>query len=183
MAACTSRAAPLMSRLRSNCSTIAVEPRLLVEVISVTAAMCPNCRSSGAATEVAIVSGLAPGSAACTWMVGKSTWGSGATGKRSKASTPLSASASVSSVVAIGRLMNGSAMLIAMAPHALGQSVEGEVNDRRGVERQRLADDQPAHDGQPERTPQLAAHTMAQRQRQGTKQRRQRRHHDRPEAQ
>src|SRR5262245_45835291 len=163
MAACTSRAAPLMSRLRSNCSAIAVEPRLLVDVISVTAAMWPNCRSSGAATEVAIVSGLAPGNAACTWMVGKSTCGNGATGRRSKASTPLSASAMVSSVVAIGRRMNASAMLIAMVPHTLGQPVEGEINDRGRVERERLADDQPADDGQAERAPQLAAHAVAQR--------------------
>ena len=44
-----------------------------MDVISVTAAMWPNRRSSGAATDVAMVSGLAPGSAADTWMVGKST--------------------------------------------------------------------------------------------------------------
>jgi hypothetical protein len=36
--------------------------------------------ASGAATDDAIVSGLAPGSEAETWMVGKSTCGSGATG-------------------------------------------------------------------------------------------------------
>src|SRR5262245_12635635 len=116
-------------------------------------------------------------------MVGKSTCGSGATGSRSKASMPLSASAMVSSVVAIGRRMNGSAMLITGPRNAPGQSVEGEINDWRGVERQRLANDQPAHDGQAERAPQLTAHAVAQRQRQGTQQRRQRRHHDRPEAQ
>ena len=51
-----------------------------------TPAMRPNCRSSGVATEVAIVSGLAPGSAADTWMVGKSTCGSGDTGSSRKAS-------------------------------------------------------------------------------------------------
>ncbi len=50
-----------------------VEPRLLDEVISVTEAMWPNCRSRGVATEEAIVSGLAPGSAADTEIVGKST--------------------------------------------------------------------------------------------------------------
>src|SRR6185436_10294598 len=191
MAACTSRAAPLMSRLRSNCSTIAVEPRLLVDVISVTAAMCPNWRSSGAATEVAIVSGLAPGSAAETWIVGKSTCGSAATGSRANASAPLSASARVNSVVAIGRRMNGSAienasrdrgapplcggasermgvwgpfrgphsrLFIATPPYALGEPVEGEIDDGRGVERQHLAHDQPADDGDAERAPQLRAH-------------------------
>ncbi len=38
-------------------------PSVLDEVISVTAAMRPNCRSSGVATEEAMVSGLAPGKA------------------------------------------------------------------------------------------------------------------------
>jgi hypothetical protein len=76
----TSRAAPLMSRARSNCRATLVEPRKLAEVISVTAAIRPNWRSSGVATAEAMVSGLAPGSDAETWMVGKSTWGSGATG-------------------------------------------------------------------------------------------------------
>ncbi len=57
------------------------EPSVLEEVISVTAAMRPNWRSSGVATEDAIVSGLAPGRAALTEMVGKSTCGSGETGR------------------------------------------------------------------------------------------------------
>ncbi len=73
MAACTSRAAASMSRSRSNCSVMLVDPRALDEVISVTAAMRPNCRSSGVATEEAMVSGLAPGKPALTEMVGKST--------------------------------------------------------------------------------------------------------------
>ncbi len=42
--------------------------------------ICANCRSSGCATEDAMVSGLAPGNVAVIWMVGKSTCGSGATG-------------------------------------------------------------------------------------------------------
>ena len=41
----------------------------------------PSVRSSGAVTMFAIVSGLAPGSCVVTWMVGKSTCGSDATGK------------------------------------------------------------------------------------------------------
>jgi hypothetical protein len=45
-------------------------------------AMRPNCRSSGVATDEAIVSGLAPGSRPCTWIVGKSTCGKGETGKK-----------------------------------------------------------------------------------------------------
>ena len=57
-----------------------VEPSRLVDVISVTPAMRPNCRSSGVATAEAMVSGLAPGRNALTEMVGNSTWGSGATG-------------------------------------------------------------------------------------------------------
>jgi len=81
MAACTSRAAASMSRLRSNCSVMLVLPRPLDEVISVTPAMRPNCRSSGVATDEAIVSGLAPGSPALTLMVGNSTWGRGETGR------------------------------------------------------------------------------------------------------
>ncbi len=39
--------------------------------------ICPNCRSSEAVTSEAIVSGLAPGSWVVTWIVGKSTCGSG----------------------------------------------------------------------------------------------------------
>src|SRR5215472_5071228 len=64
IAACTSRAAAAMLRLRSNCRMIVVLPSRLVDVISVTPAMRENCRSSGVATAEAIVSGLAPGSIA-----------------------------------------------------------------------------------------------------------------------
>ncbi len=62
MAACTSRAAASISRFSSNCKVMDVDPSPLDEVISVTPAMRPNCRSSGVATEAAMVSGLAPGS-------------------------------------------------------------------------------------------------------------------------
>ncbi len=94
-----------MSRLRSNWSVMLVEPRLLDEVISVTEAMWPNCRSSGVATEEAMVSGLAPGRAAETEMVGKSTCGRGETGSNWKATAPERAMATVSSVVATGLRM------------------------------------------------------------------------------
>ena len=60
----------------------AVVPSTLDEVICATPGICANCRSSGWATEDAMVSGLAPGSWAVTWMVGKSTCGSGATGRQ-----------------------------------------------------------------------------------------------------
>ncbi len=49
------------------------------EVIDEMPAMVENCRSIGDATEAAMVSGLAPGSVAVIWMVGKSTRGSAAT--------------------------------------------------------------------------------------------------------
>src|ERR1700732_2717796 len=81
IAACTSRPAASMLRLRSNCKVTLVEPSELVEVISVTPAMRPNWRSSGVATEDAMVSGLAPGRLVPTLMVGKSTCGSGDTGR------------------------------------------------------------------------------------------------------
>ncbi len=42
--------------------------------------MVENCFSSGVATAEAIVSGLAPGKATLTWMVGKSTLGRSLTG-------------------------------------------------------------------------------------------------------
>lgn len=101
--ASTSRAAPLISRLRSNCSVTPVVPRVLEEVISVMPAMCPNCRSRGVAIEEAIMSGLAPGKEAATVMVGKSTCGSGDTGSTTNAMVPAMATATVSSVVATGR--------------------------------------------------------------------------------
>jgi hypothetical protein len=113
MAACTSRAAPSMSRDSSNCKVIRAEPSELAEVISVTPAIMPSDRSKGAATVAAIVSGLAPGSEACTEMVGKSICGNGATGKLTKPSAPPSAMASVSSVVATGRTMKGEDRFIA----------------------------------------------------------------------
>ena len=80
MEACTSRAAASMLRLMSNCRVTEAEPSELDEVIWLTPAMRPNWRSSGVATDEAMVSGLAPGSPAPTPMTGKSTLGSEATG-------------------------------------------------------------------------------------------------------
>ena len=80
MAAWMSSAAPSMLRSRSNCTTTCVEPFTLTEVICATPAICANCRSNGWATVEAMVSGLAPGRLAVTWMVGNSTRGRGATG-------------------------------------------------------------------------------------------------------
>ena len=59
---------------------IEVVPIPLTEVSCDKPEICANWRSSAVATEEAIVSGLAPGSCAVTWMVGKSTCGNGATG-------------------------------------------------------------------------------------------------------
>ena len=70
-------------------------------------AMWLNWRSSGVATEAAMICALAPGRLACTLMVGKSTCGSGATGSTVNAMAPAMATAMVSSVVATGRRMNG----------------------------------------------------------------------------
>ena len=57
-----------------------VWPCKLVEVIWSRPAMVENCRSSGVATDDAIVSGLAPGNEALTTRVGKSTLGRSLTG-------------------------------------------------------------------------------------------------------
>ena len=60
---------------------IEVEPSVLVDVISVTPAISPRRRSSGAATLAAMVLGSAPGRLAETRMVGKSTVGRLATAR------------------------------------------------------------------------------------------------------
>jgi hypothetical protein len=78
---CTSRAAASMSRSRSNWRVIDAVSWLDVEVIAEMPGMVENCRSSGSATEEAIDSGLAPGSVAFTWMVGKSMRGKAAIGR------------------------------------------------------------------------------------------------------
>ena len=105
-----------MSRLISNCSVMRAWPMPLCEVISVTSAICPRWRSSGSATLVATVSGLAPGSVAVTEMVGKSTCGSGDTGNLEKPRMPAMRDARASaSVVATGRAMKGAEMFIRRA--------------------------------------------------------------------
>src|SRR5262245_35383048 len=88
-------------------------------------AMRPNWRSSGVATDEAMVSGLAPGSDAWTWIVGKSTWGRGDTGKKRYAIAPARPSATVNRVVAMGRLMNGSEIFMRVPP-AVPPPTDGE---------------------------------------------------------
>jgi hypothetical protein len=56
-------------------------PWALLELMESRPAMVVNWRSSGVATEEAMVSGLAPGRLAVTEMVGKSTLGSALTGR------------------------------------------------------------------------------------------------------
>src|ERR1700735_1094184 len=97
-----------MLRLRSNWMVMEVVPRLLEDVISETPAMWPNCRSSGVATEEAMIWALAPGNEPDTEIVGKSTWGKGETGRTKNAIAPAMAIAMVSKVVATGRRINGS---------------------------------------------------------------------------
>ena len=117
--------------------------------------MRPNCRSSGVATDDAIVSGLAPGSDAETAMVGKSTCGSGDTGSSVNAAAPAGRWPTISSVVAIGRRMNGSEMFTrdrslprgTGASDAPAETVEPEINDGGRVKRQQLAHEQAADDG------------------------------------
>src|SRR4249920_3525902 len=112
MAACTSRDAASILRFRSNCRVMLVEPSVLDDVISLMPAMRPNCRSRGVATDDAIVSGLAPGRPVDTEMDGKSTCGSGATGRKLYDTAPAMPSAMVRSVVATGRWMNGAEILM-----------------------------------------------------------------------
>src|SRR5512137_2527277 len=81
MAACTSWAAASMSRERVNWMVMLVAPMPLTEVMESIPAMVENCLSSGVATADAMVSGLAPGRFAVTWIVGKSTLGRSLTGR------------------------------------------------------------------------------------------------------
>ena len=61
MDCCTSCSATSMFRLRLNCRVMTELPSELVEVICCKPGTCPNWRSSGAVTDEAITSGLAPG--------------------------------------------------------------------------------------------------------------------------
>jgi hypothetical protein len=63
-------AAASILRSSVNCTVIEVLPSELVEFIDCMPAMVENSRSRGVATVDAMVSGLAPGRAAATWMVG-----------------------------------------------------------------------------------------------------------------
>jgi hypothetical protein len=107
----------------------------------------------------------------------------------------------VSSVVAIGRLMNGDERLIARFPAPGGSAAAGgsgagfrargqlgrelvkeEIDHRRRVEGQQLAEDQAADDRDPERTAQLRAHPLPEGERHGAEHGGHGRHQDRAEA-
>src|SRR6266849_891911 len=99
-----------------------VEPTPLLEVMESMPAMVENCRSSGVATEDAMVSGLAPGSEACTWIVGKSTMGRSLTGRARYHATPNSTIPIITSAVMTGRLMKISVIFIVRIESATSQS-------------------------------------------------------------
>src|SRR5579872_1617699 len=80
MAFWVSCAAPSMLRSSVNCRVTLVCPRELDDVMLSKPAIVENCRSSGAATDEAMVSGLAPGKLHCTCRVGKSMFGRSLTG-------------------------------------------------------------------------------------------------------
>ena len=116
IAAWTSCAAASILRLSVNCNVIVLAPRMLVDDIESRPAIVENCFSSGVATDDAIVSGLAPGSCACTTMVGKSTLGRSFTGSSRYAIAPNSRIASEHSVVITGRRMKISAIFMTGHP-------------------------------------------------------------------
>src|SRR5208283_1626882 len=62
------------------------------------------------------------------------------------------------------------------------EPIEDKIDDRRGVESQRLTDDEAADDRDAERLAQLAALSETEAKRQSAEQGRGRRHHDRTEA-
>gem|GEM_PF-5961553 len=147
---------------------IRVEPWLLRLVIWLTPAILPSERSSGVATLDAMISGLAPGRLACTVITGKSIFGSGETGSKVKLTPPSRRIARLSSMVATGRAMNGAERFIGrprpgscgscaglgrfgLAPPALAQAVEEQVDHRRGEQRQQLAHQQAADQHQAQR--------------------------------
>ena len=121
IAACTSRAAPLMSRLMSNISVMRVDPSVLRELISSSPAIVPNDCSSGIATLEAMVSGLAPANRAVTEIMGKSICGKGATGRKIRDIPPANTHASQISVVATGRTTKIESHLMRAPPVARHQ--------------------------------------------------------------
>src|SRR5690242_21799173 len=88
-----------------------VEPSEFVEVIESMPAIVENCFSRGVATEEAIVSGLAPGREAFTWMVGKSTSGRSLTASNRYAKLRRIKIAAIPTVAMFGGLRKSSELL------------------------------------------------------------------------
>ena len=114
--------------------------------------------------------------------------------KLKKATTPAAASPKVSRVVATGRRIKRVEGLMARfrlarrraddcPGEAHRQAVKPEIDHRRSEQRQQLADQQAADDGDAKRMPQFGARAGAEHQRQGAEYRGHRRHQDRPEPQ
>src|SRR4029078_11771751 len=103
MAACTSWAAASMFRSSVNWIVIWVLPSALVEGIGAMPAVGEDGFSRGVGTAEAIVSGLAPGRLAVTWMVGKSMLGRSLTGRSREAMMPKTKMPALSSGVMNGR--------------------------------------------------------------------------------
>src|SRR6185437_9504992 len=103
IADCTSCAAASILRSSENWIVIDVLPDVDCDVIESMPAIVENCFSSGVATAEAIVSGLAPGRLADTWMVGKSTLGSALTGSSRYETMPKIRMPSITSTVITGR--------------------------------------------------------------------------------
>ncbi len=110
-----------------------VLPVLLVLVSSDTPGISPRRRSSGAAMLAAMVSGSAPGRPAKTTMVGMSTLGNGATGRKRTATIPVSRMPTASRIVATGRRMKGAEKFIYSA--ASGRGVRTKRSRRRSKNR------------------------------------------------
>src|SRR6516164_7649848 len=183
----TSMAAPSRLRFRSNSSVTSVDPSEFTDVIDSSPAISENWFSSGVATDEPIVSGLAPGSCAVTSSVGKSTFGRSLTGSDRYATSPNSAIAAISKLVAMGRLMKPSEMFITLAAHCgghvrnLARLEDGghiRVDHWRQVQCDQLRDHQAAYDREAERAPRFAACAVPERNRQRAEQCRHRRHHD-----
>ncbi len=104
IADCTSCAAASMLRSSENCSVMVARPSVETDVIVSTPAIVENCFSSGVATAEAIVSGFAPESCACTWIVGKSTFGSALIGSSRYPMMPKIRIPTMTSTVITGRL-------------------------------------------------------------------------------
>src|ERR1043166_8831125 len=102
-------------------------PNELTEVISLTPAICANRRSSGAASDDAAVCGSTPGSCTPTEMVGKSTFGSGATGRKYDETAQDNNTPAASSDVPTGRRMNGSEMFMFRGAHAPPRAGDGAL--------------------------------------------------------